>query len=230
MEKMEVELIKIIPELIKLIPSLLWLLFLVTVFSLFYRPIRDELLPNLTSFKVGGVELSFVRKSIDAAIELAQKSPQWEVNISVEDKEQALRRTKEHLAIFRGAQILWVDDHPENNLNERRMFRQLKADVDTVKSTDEALSMLQKGNYDLVLSDMKRADDDTAGLGFLKRIPQGAVIVLQFESDEEYNRWGRRVAEKTREEGRSLAFVEIRKLALARSRLVGPRLRLEAAA
>lgn len=65
---------------------------------------------------------------------------------------------------------------------------------------------------------------------FLKRIPQGAVIVLQLESDEEYNRWGRRVAEKTREEGQSLAFVEIRKLAPARSRLVGPRLRLEAAA
>ncbi len=52
------------------------------------------------------------------------------------------------------------------------MFRQLKADVDTAKRTDEALSMLQKGNYDLVLSDMKRADDDTAGLTLLKHLPK----------------------------------------------------------
>jgi hypothetical protein len=105
-------------ELIKIIPSLLWFLFVVTILGLFYRPIRDELLPNLIGFKAGGVELSFVRESIDAAIELAEKSPQWEVNIASEDKERVLRRAKQHLAIFRDARILWVDDHPENNLNE----------------------------------------------------------------------------------------------------------------
>jgi CheY-like chemotaxis protein len=165
-------------EFIKLIPSLLWFMFVATLFGLFYRPIRDELLPNLTGFKAGGVELSFVRESIDAAIELAEKSPQWKVTISSEDKEQVLRRAKRRLAILRGAQILWVDDHPENNLNERRMFRQLKVDVDTTNSTDEALSMLQKGNYDLVLSDMKRADDDTAGLTFLKQLKEQHTPVI----------------------------------------------------
>jgi hypothetical protein len=54
------------------------------------------------------------------------------------------------------------------------------------------------------------------------------VIVLQLEGDEEYNRWSRRMAHKTQEEEQPLAFVEIRKLAPARSRLVGPRLRLAA--
>lgn len=65
---------------------------------------------------------------------------------------------------------------------------------------------------------------------FLKRIPQEAIMVLQLEGDEEYNRWSRRIAEKTREKGQPLAFIEVRKLAPARSRLIGPRLRLEAAA
>jgi hypothetical protein len=65
---------------------------------------------------------------------------------------------------------------------------------------------------------------------FLTHIPQGAVIVLQLGGDEEYNRWSRRAAEKTRGEGQPLAFVEILKLAPARSRLISPRLRLEAAA
>jgi CheY-like chemotaxis protein len=151
-------------ELIKIVPSVLWLLFVVAVFCVCYRPLRDELLPNLTSLKAGGVELSFVRASIDAAIELADKSPQWKVSISSEDKERVLRRATKHLATFRNAQILWVDDHPENNLNERRMFRQLQVDVDTAKSTAEALGMLRNGNYDLVLSDMSRGDDAMAGL------------------------------------------------------------------
>lgn len=65
---------------------------------------------------------------------------------------------------------------------------------------------------------------------FLKRLPQGAVLVLQLEGDEEYNRWSRKIAEQTREKGQSLAFIEIRRLAPARSRLIGPRLRLETAA
>ncbi len=159
-------------ELIKLIPSLLWFLFIATVFGLFYRPVRDELLPNLTGFKAGGVELSFVKESIDAAVELAEKSPQWTVVVSAADKERALRRAKKHLATFRDAQILWVDDHPENNLNERRMFRQLKAKVDVAESTDEALRLLRRGDYDLVLSDMLRGDDPTAGLTFLQRLPK----------------------------------------------------------
>ncbi len=157
-------------ELIKLIPSILWFLFIATVFGLFYRPIRDELLPNLTSLKAGGVELSFVSESIDAAIELADKSPQWKVNISSEDKERALRRAKRHLTIFRAAQILWIDDHPENNLNERRMFRQLKVEIDSATSTDEAMRMVRNGNYDLVLSDMNREGDATAGLKFLEQL------------------------------------------------------------
>ncbi len=63
---------------------------------------------------------------------------------------------------------------------------------------------------------------------FLEQIPQGAVIVLQLKGDEEYNRWSRRVARKTREKGQPLAFVEIQKLAPARSRLVDPQLRLAA--
>jgi hypothetical protein len=61
---------------------------------------------------------------------------------------------------------------------------------------------------------------------FLKHIPQGAVIVLQLKGDEPYNRWSRSLARKTREKGQPLAFVEIQKLAPARSRLVSPQLRL----
>lgn len=64
---------------------------------------------------------------------------------------------------------------------------------------------------------------------FLEHIPQRAVIVLQLKGDEAYNRWSRRVAHKIREKGQPLAFVEIQKLAPARSRLVSPRLRLATA-
>ncbi len=166
---MAAELVQMVTELLKLIPSILWFFLVVILIVLFYKPIREDLLPNLRAFKAMGVELSFVKDSIDAALELAEKSPQWKVEVSSKDKEQALRRAKKHLQIFCDAQLLWVDDHPENNLNERRMFRQLKAEIDTAKSTGEALEILKNVRYDLVISDMDRGGEATAGLRFLEQ-------------------------------------------------------------
>ena len=171
-------------EFVKLVTSILWFGFAVSALCLFYKTIRDKLLPNLTSFSAMGVELSFVKESMDnavkagmehdASLELAEKSSQWKIAVSQGDKERALNRVKQHLKILRDAQILWVDDHPENNLNERRMFRQLKTEIDIARNTKEALDMLKGGKYDLVISDMARdneAPDDskTAGLRFLKK-------------------------------------------------------------
>ena len=156
-------------ELVKLIPSILWFLLVVVLLILFYRPIRDELLPKLGVFKAMGVELSFVKDSIDAALELAEKSPQWKVEVPSKDKEQALKRARKHLHVFRDAQFLWVDDHPENNFNEVVMFRQLKAGAQTAESTEKALEILKSRHFDLVISDMARGDEATAGLEFLKQ-------------------------------------------------------------
>lgn len=156
-------------ELIRLIPSIMWFVMILIIFVLFYRPIRDDLLPNISSFKAMGVEFSFVKNSFEAAIELGKKSPEWKVDVPSIDKEHALNRAKKHLKIFQNSQILWVDDHPENNLNERRMFRQLKTDVDIAKDTDEALEILKKASYQLVISDIARDGDAIAGLKFLER-------------------------------------------------------------
>src|SRR5712691_2196025 len=81
-----IEVGKMEAELIKILPSILWFFLAAAVLVLFYKPIRDDLLPNLSGFKAGGVELSFVKESIEAAIELAEKSPQWTVVVSAADK------------------------------------------------------------------------------------------------------------------------------------------------
>jgi hypothetical protein len=54
----------------------------------------------------------------------------------------------------------------------------------------------------------------------LEKIPQGAVIVLQLEGDEEYNAWSRRIAEASHESGRPVVYFYIRKLAPPRSRIL----------
>jgi CheY-like chemotaxis protein len=157
-------------DIVQLIPSLLWFVFGLILLILFYRPIRHDLLPNLSGFRAAGVELSFVKESIEAAIQMAEKSPNWKVEIPQRDKENALNRARKHLDIFSGAQVLWVDDHPENNLNERRMLRQLNTEIDTATSSEEALEILKNARYDLVLSDMARGNEAMAGLTFLQKL------------------------------------------------------------
>lgn len=158
-------------EVVKLIPSILWfILFLILIF-LFYRPLRYELLPHLIGFKAMGIEVSFIRDSIEATIELAEKNPKWGMEIPTIDKERVIHRVKKHCKMFKNIQILWIDDDPENIFNERKMFRQLEAQIDVSISTLEALNILEKGRYDLVISDMARsgeAVEATAGLEFLK--------------------------------------------------------------
>ena len=60
----------------KLVPPLLWFILAIVVLLRYDRPIR-ELLSNLSHFKFMDLELSFVRNSIEEAIEVAEKAPQW---------------------------------------------------------------------------------------------------------------------------------------------------------
>jgi CheY-like chemotaxis protein len=156
-------------EIVRIIPSVLWFSLVAALLRSLYKPIREELLPNLSRFATMGVEFSFVRDSIDAAIELAEKHPKWKVAISATAKRRALNRVRRHLNFFRDVQILWLDDSPEYSINERRMFSSLRAEIDVAKSTEEALGHLRSGRHDLVISDMARGDDAQAGLAFLEQ-------------------------------------------------------------
>ena len=158
-------------ELLESVPPLLWFIFVLILFIIFYKKIRDELLPKLGSIEAAGVAFSFVENSIEAAIEFGEKSDKWDVKVSTKDKKAALNRAKHHLNTFRNTRILWADDHPENNRNERRMLRQLQADVGIATNSNEALEMMRCDFYDLVISDIARNDkDDLDGLQFLSEL------------------------------------------------------------
>lgn len=158
-------------ELVKILPSVFWLIVAIIVVAIFYRPIRNQLLPLVTGLKIGGIECSFVREGIQAAVALAQKHKNWQVAVSDEEASLVMERAARHLGLLQRSKILWVDDNPENNFNEIKMLHQLRADVETAKSTEEALALIQeKKTYDIVLSDLKRGDDATAGLTLLAKL------------------------------------------------------------
>jgi CheY-like chemotaxis protein len=69
--------------------------------------------------------------------------------------------------------ILWVDDHPRNNDQERELIEyRWAAKIDSALSTEEALAKLSRESYDLIIEDMARQKKDRAGIDFLKTLAQ----------------------------------------------------------
>lgn len=66
--------------------------------------------------------------------------------------------------LLRDSHVLWVDDTTTNNLYERTILRSFGISIDLALSTDEALYMANHTKYDLILSDMNRADNPAAGI------------------------------------------------------------------
>lgn len=71
---------------------------------------------------------------------------------------------------LRDAQILWVDDHPEENRFEIQGLEAFGIRVTLATSTDEAVSQIRWRRVDLVISDMRRPPDARAGLTLLDAI------------------------------------------------------------
>lgn len=152
-------------ELLKLIPNILWIVLVLVLFAVFYKPIRYELLPRLGSFKAFGVEFTFIHDEIDKSAE------RWNLDISGSDRSLVIRRAQRLAPILQGAQVLWVDDHPDYNVYERRILNSLGIFVDLAKTSAEGLSMLSQNKYDLVISDIKREGvGDVDGFQFLDKM------------------------------------------------------------
>lgn len=68
------------------------------------------------------------------------------------------------------ARVLWVDDHPENNANERDFLEARRIAVYEAASSDDAMRLLSMYRYDAVISDMGRNGNPLAGLELVKEM------------------------------------------------------------
>jgi CheY-like chemotaxis protein len=157
-------------ELLKLIPSILWVVLVAVLIGVFYKPIVRELLPRVSGFKAFGVEVALVRQELDRAVE------KQEAEVSQGDRAQFLTRAQRVAPIVQGAQILWVDDNPDNNIYERSILRSLGIFVDLARTSAEALSMLSQTQYDVVISDMSRDGVADEGLRFLAEMRERGLL------------------------------------------------------
>jgi CheY-like chemotaxis protein len=157
--------VELLVEIVKIIPALIWVIVLIFLLMIFYKPVRNELIPRLSGLKAFGVEATFIQDVKNELAKAASKEP----NFTQDVLDQIARRSQRLEEIVKGAQLLLVNDVPSEMTHVRRILRSLGIFVDVARSTDEAISMLQETDYDLIISDMNRDGVADEGIRFLKK-------------------------------------------------------------
>ncbi|HSL77657.1 MAG TPA: response regulator [Candidatus Limnocylindrales bacterium] len=131
------------------------------------------------SFKGAGIEATFKQKQAEVTGALVAAS----VSKATPTTPEASTREAQTAAIAVGdaltpgavrrasaARVLWVDNHPENNVLERRAFEAAGVTIVIAKSTDAALEQVEVTSFDAIISDLGRGLQRKAGFDLLEKL------------------------------------------------------------
>lgn len=175
------EIAKLIDSVTKLTAAIAWPA--LCLFALVrFGPALREFFASLGEFslKGGGFEATAKRKQAAAAAALAaaaaanpepgatQASTAREARAAADLVVETV--TPRVLRRASSATVLWVDDRPDNNINERSSLEALGIRFILAESTEEAVKVLKENQVDAIVSDMGRPPDSQAGYTLLKRL------------------------------------------------------------
>lgn len=173
--------VKLVDAATKLAAALAWPV-LVGFVLIRFGPALREFFESLGEFslKGAGFEASAKRKQAEAAAALAaaaasRPEPGATPESAARDAREAAELVAEAVTprILRKAgraTVLWVDDHPENNIHERQSLEALGVSFVMAKSTEEAMEKLKAQHFDATISDMGRPPDQRAGYTLLEKL------------------------------------------------------------
>lgn len=166
-----------VADLLRGIAAATWVLLAFVIFLALRSAIAGRM-PSLTRLGLGasGVSMEFAETRLEQATSGPDTPTVGEVA-----RRGVINRLQRNADLLRRARIIWVDDHPENNVPILELLRQFGARVDTPRTNSIALEMLKSTSYDVVISDVAR---DSEG-------PQSELKGVEL-AEAIYRNWGRR--------------------------------------
>ncbi len=164
---------------LELLKYLFWILLLVIIIFVFKKPISEfiekltkaEVKVNengisVTAEAVGFITRSFIEKGF--VINATDKSRYIEDGATgISD---TVMKIYNNLNKIRYNNILWVDDHPEWNHNEKLAFETMGIKITWSMNNIDALNKIETENFNLVISDLFSDDGQPKGFDLLKEI------------------------------------------------------------
>jgi CheY-like chemotaxis protein len=109
--------------------------------------------------------------------------------------------------------VLWVDDYPANNKAIMDVYERLGVEFELVVGTKQAISLLVKKSYDLIISDIGRHPEPDAGIKMIFEIKtkfENLPPIIMYSSESAINEYGKMATDA----GASLATASARDLIL----------------
>lgn len=162
----------VIMKIIDIIPAMTWVLLATVAFF----ALRSELHPLLRRTK--SLSFPFGTAHFGEGIELLQEAAARNgASVSPRQSRAAVGRLDHAAEALAGGRLLWVDDLPGNNRQIVELLQRAGLTIDLALSTDEAVGMLQRHGYDVVITDMRRGDDPQAGLRLIEELDELGIRV-----------------------------------------------------
>ncbi len=125
-------------------------------------------------------EENFLKTQLSSAASLAaaiSKQPETEGELSQNQLDEIVElvskaRQKHSVEKWRN-RVLWVDDHPNNNVHERQALEAQGLEFRLALSTAEAMEILKREKFALIISDMGRKEGAKEGYVLLDQLRQG---------------------------------------------------------
>jgi len=168
-------------KLIASCASLLWpVVFAVLLYKLFgpIRALVESAKGRKFTVKVAGNELSMEEASEQQRVvlsDLQSKLAELEKQLAMQTPES--RVPAPPLPLRSSKRLLWVDDKPKNNSYLISTLKDRGAEIDTARSSEEALQRLREAPYDIVISDMARPEGDQAGISLVQTMRKRGIDV-----------------------------------------------------
>lgn len=142
---------------------------------------------------VGNMTAEQLQKIIESAVSLALASGKAEGGSGSAEAirgaaKDSADRILEGIRVTEGVEhaeawkrhVLWVDDRPDNNVHERAALESLRIEFTLALSTAEALSILSKRKFAVIISDMGRKEGPREGYVLLGAIRKQGIDTPYF--------------------------------------------------
>ena len=178
---------KLISSIAELITSLSWPIVAAYLIYRFGATLRDFVASIYEgSFKGFGVEATARRERQTQAVARADLKSEIPGADNALILQMAVGSGKSHrladlvtravpLRSLEGHLVLWVDDKHDQYIAEQRALNSYGLNIVTATSTEHALQLLEKESVDVIISDLKRGNDQIAGFKFLEEIRKRGI-------------------------------------------------------
>ncbi len=143
-----------VPELLK---TLGWVIIVGFVF--FHWDYFGNWLSTVTHVELPGVTIDRFVQAQEKVVQYAGTTDATNTGFNLVYARAAIVRAQRVAPAVKGALVLWVDPNPDNNKQPEDILSDLGIQIVRASSTDEAMQQLSRRNFDLIISNVVRANE-----------------------------------------------------------------------